>query len=139
MSPILLPYLLAQDECLFTLCRIIIWTTRGNCLFNPRRACAARVTVVGSVCVCVCVSVQHLTSRASVYPEINVTYSTGNEVETIVCFFSETAPLQTSCIVRRVWLWAVGHCYSVENACVLFNHASYDRAFFLVRCLLLAS
>ena len=23
-------------------------------LVNPRRACAARVTVVGSVCVCVC-------------------------------------------------------------------------------------
>ena len=23
-------------------------------IFNPRRACAARVTVVGSVCVCVC-------------------------------------------------------------------------------------
>ena len=26
-------------------------------LINPRRACAARVTVVGSVCLCVCVSV----------------------------------------------------------------------------------
>ena len=26
-------------------------------IFNPRRACAARVTVVGSVCVCVCVCV----------------------------------------------------------------------------------
>ena len=24
------------------------------CIINPRRACAARVTVVGSVCVCVC-------------------------------------------------------------------------------------
>ena len=28
-----------------------------NRLVNPRRACAARVTVVGSVCLCVCVSV----------------------------------------------------------------------------------
>ena len=26
-------------------------------IINPRRACAARVTVLGSVCVCVCVSV----------------------------------------------------------------------------------
>ena len=28
-----------------------------HCIINPRRACAARVTVVGSVCLCVCVSV----------------------------------------------------------------------------------
>ena len=28
-----------------------------NALINPRRACAARVTVLGSVCVCVCVCV----------------------------------------------------------------------------------
>ena len=35
-------------------------------LINPRRACAARVTVVGFVCVCVCLSVKsHLTSRMS--------------------------------------------------------------------------
>ena len=33
---------------------------------NPRRACAARVTVLGSVCLCVGVSVKsHLTSRMS--------------------------------------------------------------------------
>ena len=42
-----------------------------------------RVTVVGSVCVfvclCVCVSVKsHLTSGASVRPEISVTYLAGN-------------------------------------------------------------
>ena len=49
-------------------------------LVNPRRACAARVTVVGSVCVCVCVSVKsHLTYGASVRPENAVTYSAGNE------------------------------------------------------------
>ena len=45
-------------------------------LVNPRRACAARVTVVGFVClsVCVCVSVKpHLTSGASVRLEIDVT------------------------------------------------------------------
>ena len=42
-----------------------------SAFINPRRACAARVTVVGvclsvCVCVCVCVSVKsHLTSRMS--------------------------------------------------------------------------
>ena len=41
-------------------------------LINPRRACAARVTVVGSVCVSV---KSHLTSGASVRPEKAVTYS----------------------------------------------------------------
>ena len=52
-----------------------------NDIINPRRACAARVTVVGSVCLSVCVSVKsHLTSGASVRPENAVTYSAGNEV-----------------------------------------------------------
>ena len=37
-------------------------------MMNPRRACAARVTVVGSVCLCVC-----LTYGASVRPENAVT------------------------------------------------------------------
>ena len=41
---------------------------------NARRACATRVTVVESVCLSVCLSAQHLTSRASVRPEIDVTY-----------------------------------------------------------------
>ena len=54
---------------------------------NPRRTCAARVTVVGFVCLFVCLSVclslsvslsvkPHLSSGVSVCPEINVTYST---------------------------------------------------------------
>ena len=47
-------------------------------VINPWRACAARVMVVGSVCVCVCVSVKsHLSSGASVRPENTVTYSAG--------------------------------------------------------------
>ena len=73
-------------------------TRRGSCgpelrneptvwsvtLFNPRRACAARVTVVGSVCLCVCLSVKsHLTYGASVRPENAVTYSAGNEGQKI--------------------------------------------------------
>ena len=59
-------------------------------LVNPRRACAARVTVVGSVCVSV---KSHLTYGASVRPENAVTYSAGNEGQTICGVFSETAPL----------------------------------------------
>ena len=62
---------------------------------NPRRACAARVTVVGSVCVCVSVK-SHLTYGASVRPENAVTYSAGNEGQKICGVFSETAPLQRS-------------------------------------------
>ena len=78
---------------------------------NPRRACAARVTVVGSVCLSVN---QHLTSGASVRLENDITYSAGNEGEKICGVFSETAPLQrssTSCIVRRSWVssFAIGH------------------------------
>ena len=38
----------------------------------------------------------HLTSGASVHPEIDVTYSTGNEGQTICGIFSETTPLQRS-------------------------------------------
>ena len=45
-------------------------------IFNPQCACAGRVMVVGSVCVCRSVN---LTSEASVRPEIDVTYSAGNE------------------------------------------------------------
>ena len=59
---------------------------------NPRRACAARVTVVG---LSVCLSVKsHLTSGASVRLEIDVTYSTGYENRKICGDFSETAPLR---------------------------------------------
>ena len=63
-------------------------------IINPRRACAARVTVVGSVCLSV---KSHLTSGASVRPENAVTYSAGNEGQKI-WVFSETAPLQRSSI-----------------------------------------
>ena len=56
---------------------------------NPRRACAARVTVLGSVCVSVCLCVRlsvksHLTYGASVRPENAATYSAGNEGQ-IIC------------------------------------------------------
>ena len=41
----------------------------GTPVLNPRRACAARVTVVGSVYVHVCLFKSHLTSGMSVCPE----------------------------------------------------------------------
>ena len=45
------------------------------CVINPRRACAARVTVVGvSVCL-----LSHITYGVSVGPENAVKYSPGNE------------------------------------------------------------
>ena len=60
-------------------------------LINPRRACAARVTVVGSVCVSVCLSVcmsvtQHLTSRTFIRPTNDMTYLTGDEGQNFVGF-----------------------------------------------------
>ena len=77
-------------------------------IFNPQRACAVRVTVVGSVCLSVCPSLRlsiksHLTSRAFVPAENAVTYSVDNEGKNIRGVFSETAPLRrfnTSCIVQ---------------------------------------
>ena len=62
-------------------------------MIEIRRACAA---VLG-LCVW-----SHLTSGASVRPENDVAYSTGNESQNICGDFSETAPLQrytASCVV----------------------------------------
>ena len=56
---------------------------------NPRCACAARVTVVESVCVC-----RDLTSGVSVHPENDIMYPTGNKGQNNCVNFSETASLQ---------------------------------------------
>ena len=61
-------------------------------LINPRRACAARVTVVGFVCVSVTLN---LTSRVFVRLTQDTTYLTGNEGKKFRTVFSETAPLQS--------------------------------------------
>ena len=62
-----------------------------------------RVTVGVCVCVCLCVRARacvsvksHLTSGASVRPEIPVTYSAGNGGQKVCGVFSETARLQRS-------------------------------------------
>ena len=71
-------------------------------MVNPRRACAARVTVLGSVCVCVCVCVSvclsvksHLTYGACVRPENAVTYSAGNEGQKICGDLPETTAFKS--------------------------------------------
>ena len=61
-------------------------------LINPRRACAARVTVLGSVCLSVTL---HLTSRVFFRLTKDATYRTGDEGQNICGIFSETAPLQS--------------------------------------------
>ena len=61
-------------------------------IVNPRRACAARVTVLGSVCVSV---KSHLTYGAPVRPENAVTYSAGNEGQKICGDLPETTAFKS--------------------------------------------
>ena len=62
-------------------------------VINPRRACAARVTVV---VLCVCLSVTlNLTSRVFVRLTKDMTYLTGNESQKFCAVFSENARLQS--------------------------------------------
>ena len=75
------------------------------------------------VCLSVCLSAQHLTSRAFFRPEIDITYSTGNEGQKICGVFSETASLQRSSTpsvvrpyvqaaifhARALYLWACAY------------------------------
>ena len=72
-----------------------------------------------SVCLSVCLSVQHLTPRASFRPKNHITYSTGSEGQNNCVNFSETSPLQiyiASCIV---WL-------SVQSAILETAHAHFS-------------
>ena len=61
-------------------------------LVNPRRACAARVTVVGFVCLSVCLSLPY---GASICPENAVTYSAGNEGQNICGDLLETTAFKS--------------------------------------------
>ena len=103
--------------------QIFLLTTSAGGIFNPRRACAARVTVVG--CVCVCLSVKkHLTYGASVRPENAVTYSAGNEGKKICGVFSETAPLQRSSTPSVVRLMRSRPFLSLRKMCMrMSSHA----------------
>ena len=78
--------------------------TKSPCFcnfINPRRACAARVTVVGSVCLSVTL---HLTSRMSVRLKNNTIYLTGTEGQKIRAVFSKTASFErygVICVSRQ--------------------------------------
>ena len=62
-----------------------------------------RVTVVGSVCLCVCLSVKsHLTSGASVRPENIVVYSAGNRGKKNCGVFFETALFKSYGVKRKL-------------------------------------
>ena len=95
--------------------------THAHFIVNPRRVCAARVTVV---VLCVCQSVKsHLTSGATVRPENAVTYSARDEGQKICGVFSETAPLQrssTPSVVRPYIQSAIFTAHALTNeACQL--------------------
>ena len=81
-----------------------------------------RVTVVGSVCLCVCLS--HLTSGASVRPENSVTYSTGNRGQKICGVFSETAPFKRYGVI---YLPMTSYEGTAATFCALFRQHSFLR------------
>ena len=81
-----------------------------------------RVTVVGSVCVCVSVvSVKsNLTSGASVRAENSVTYSTDNEGQKIVCFSLKPLRCRDPALPPLKAIRTVGH-FPTES-----THAHYS-------------
>ena len=83
-----------MESVFFNLLLAHMITIRILGVINPRRACAARVTVVGSVCVCLSVT-QHLASRTFIRPTNDMTYLTGDEGQKFCGGFSENAPLQS--------------------------------------------
>ena len=103
-------------------------------VINPRRTCAARVTVVGSVCLSVCLSVKsHLTYGASVHPENAVTYSAGNDQGQTICgVFSETDALQRSstpsvvrpCVQSAIFPAESTHAWTEARDFPLVSHPS---------------
>ena len=84
------------------LCLICFPVFMALCIFNPRHACAARVTVVECVCVCVCVclsvclSTPQLTSQWFVCPRNDATHSSDNENQFNCMAYSESSPLLRS-------------------------------------------
>ena len=60
-----------------------------------RRGFCTLVLFIGSVCVCVCLSVSHLTYGASVRPENAITYSAGNEGQKICGDLPETTAFKS--------------------------------------------
>ena len=91
---------------------------------NLRCTCAARVTVLG--CVCVCVK-SHLTSGVSTRPENTVTYSAGNGGQRVCGFFSETSLLQSSSTAPLKAIRTVGH-FTVESVHMHYSQYHMKRS-----------
>ena len=69
------------------------------------------------VCMSVCLSVKsHLTSGASVRPEIDIMYTTSNEGQKICGIFSETALLRRSSSLRHTAICIGGH---FSHTCII--------------------
>ena len=65
-------------------------------IYKKCRGFRTLVLFIGSVCVCVCLSVtQHLASRMFIRPTNDMTYLTGDEGQKLCGVFSENAPLQS--------------------------------------------
>ena len=86
-------------------CAVYRILTCAVSVINPRCACAARITVVGSVCPCVCLLSHISPLELSVRPENAVTHSAGKQDENFCGVFSETAEIQhfphCNAILRR--------------------------------------
>ena len=92
------------------------WTPRVlhfSAFINPRRACATRVTVVGSVCVCVC-----LLSQISPLERLfvlKILSLSGQRRSKICGVFSETAPFKSYGVI----------CLPVTSYEVLQRHSAH--------------
>ena len=79
-------------------------------IVNPRRAWIRVVGFVCVVCLSVCLSVRsHLTSETSLRPEIDITYSTGNEGHKICGFFRKRFIAEIQHSLRRMAIYTGGH------------------------------
>ena len=81
-------------------------------MINPRRACAARVTVV----VRICLFVPTLTNRMFTRPTNNTSYPAGDKPVTFCGIVSETAALQRSSTPSVVWPFFMHVRYAYEHA-----------------------
>lgn len=101
----------------------LVPTSHTMIIINPRHACAARVTVVGSVvCVCACVRVLYSTSHLSNVSTNGMTYLTDNESQTV---FSENASLQSSSSSGIVQLLTTSLPFFIPTRmCIIFYHVA---------------
>ena len=78
------------------------------CIVNPRRACAARVTVLGS-CVCVCLSAPFRPLRVKVSPENDTNASSRQDKENKLAIFLK--------MLRSKVMASFSHFVGVRRSC----------------------